>query len=114
MDPPCIRGLKRFEKKGCPQKTWDGGAGCPAWIEEMVVDPGNPLKTKIEKKCLDLWMFTVAWNGNRLMEGTQQATESLRNGMCEEDPISKETVPKVDRGTLAVLHYISKQPKLIG
>lgn len=81
MKPPCIRGLHQF-KKGCPQKPWDGSEGCTAWIEEMVIDRDNPEKKRIEKKCLDLWMFTLAWHSNGLLEGNQQAVESFRNNMC--------------------------------
>lgn len=81
MSPPCIRGLQQF-KKGCPEKTWDGESGCPCWIEEMVVD-SETSKKRIEKKCLDLWMFTIAWHSNGLLEGNQQAVESFRNNVSE-------------------------------
>jgi len=77
--PPCIRGLKRFEKKGCPQKIWDGEEGCPAWIELTVSQKGNPLQKEIKRQCLDLWMFDFSWASMGQMEGMQQATESNRN-----------------------------------
>ena len=79
MNPPCIRGLKRFEKKGCPQKKWDGKEGCPAWIELSVSAIGNPLQKEIRKQCLDLWIWEFQWAGMGQREGMQQATESNRN-----------------------------------
>ena len=79
MNPPCIRGLKRFEKKGCPQKEWDGKEGCPAWIELVISSRGSPLKNEIKKQCLDLWLWEFSWAGMGQREGMQQATESNRN-----------------------------------
>lgn len=79
MNPPCIRGLKRFEKKGCPQKGWDGKEGCPAWKELVVASRDNPLKKEIQKKCIDLWLWEFQWAGMGQREGLQQATESNRN-----------------------------------
>ena len=79
MNPPCIRGLKRFEKRGCPKKKWDGKEGCPAWIELVVSSMGNPLKKEIKKQCLDLWLWEFQWSGLGQLEGVQKATESNRN-----------------------------------
>ena len=79
MNPPCIRGLKRFEKKGCPQKAWDGKEGCPAWIELVVSSRGSPLKKEIKKQCLDLWLWEFQWAGMGQLEGVQKATEGNRN-----------------------------------
>ena len=112
MKPPCIRGLKEF-KKSCPEKCWDGSEGCPAWLEMPVVDLNDPTKKTIERKCLDIWMFHLAWCSNRVMEGNQQAVESLRNGMCEVDPKTKQVRPKMDRGSMALLTVISNQQRLI-
>jgi len=82
MKPPCIKGLKRFEKKGCPQKCWDGKEGCPAWIELPVSTMGNPLKKEIRKQCLDMWLWEFAWASMGQREVVQQATESNRNMMA--------------------------------
>ena len=79
MKPPCIRGLKRFEKKGCPQRPWDGEGGCPAWIELSVGVKGNPLQKEIRKQCIDLWTWEFQWAGMGQREGMQQATEESRN-----------------------------------
>jgi len=75
MKPPCIRGLKEF-KKGCPQRCWNGNDGCPAWMEEIIVENG---KKKNHGACLEWWKLFYARNALRLLEGTQQATESNRN-----------------------------------
>lgn len=77
--PPCIRGLKQFEKTGCPQRSWDGQDGCPAWIELSVAQKGNPLQKEIKKQCLDLWLFEFQWASLGQREGMQQATEENRN-----------------------------------
>ena len=113
MKPPCIRGLKQFDKKGCPCKTWDGEEGCPAWVEMPVVDNDNPQKQSFERMCVDLWIFKVLWHSNGLLEGNQKATESFRNGMCEVDPNTKEVRPKMDIGTIAMLKFMANQQKLV-
>jgi len=76
--PPCIRGLTQF-KKGCPQRQWDGSAGCPAWIELSIASKGNPLQREVKKQCVDLWAFEFQWAALGTLEGVQQATESSRN-----------------------------------
>jgi len=74
--PPCIRGLKRFEKKGCPQRKWDGEDGCPAWIEDWVVEKGERIQKGM---CVDMWIPLYLRFSLGLLEGNQQATESNRN-----------------------------------
>lgn len=107
-NPVCIRNLKQFEKSGCPQKTWsaDTGKNCPCWIEKIVVYKGEennePPRQIIIKQCLDLWMFKLAWDQCGLLEGSQQATESFRNGMVEKGNDGKD-YPKTDLGTLGLL-----------
>lgn len=90
--PPCIRGLKCFEKSGCPQKAWDGEEGCPAWAEVPYEDEEKPGEIKIVKACIDVIQFDVNLKMLRLLAGNQAATESLRNGLCEN--IGGETQPK--------------------
>ena len=79
MKPPCIRGLKRFEKKGCPQRSWDGEGGCPAWIEMPVATRGNPMHKEIKGQCVDNWLWEFQWAALGMLEGNQQATEGNRN-----------------------------------
>ena len=102
MNPPCIRNLDQFKKKGCPRKAWDGQEGCPCWIEMSVAEKGNPLKKEIKKQCLDLWLWEFQWAMLGLLEGNQQATESFRNSMVEVAGDGK-AYPKSDRGTMALL-----------
>lgn len=79
MKPPCIRNLDKFKKKGCPEKRWDGGDGCPCWIELAVASKGNPQQKEIKKQCIDLWMYEFTWATLGTMEGVQIATEGNRN-----------------------------------
>jgi len=93
--PPCIRGLRRYQKSGCPEKFWDGEDGCPCWIELAAPRRDNPQKKVVEKKCLDIWSFEFLWASLGYLEGNQQATESFRNNMTVEgspkaDPASAE------------------------
>jgi hypothetical protein len=79
--PPCIRGIV----KHCPQKSWDGSEGCPAWIEMTIATKGDPLKKEIRKQCIDLWQHDFSLAALGLLEGNQQATESFRNNMTTSD-----------------------------
>ncbi len=80
--PPCIRGLKPYEKSGCPCRPWDGENGCPAWVELLVTPAGEPLKPKDKiGKCLDHWDLELRLKSLGLLEGNQQAIESFRNNM---------------------------------
>ncbi|NNF99484.1 MAG: hypothetical protein HKM93_08910 [Desulfobacteraceae bacterium] len=109
--PPCIRGLKPFEKKGCPQKEWDGDQGCPAWRELLVTPRGEPAKPKDKiGRCIDAWMLEFKLTELGLLEGNQQATESLRNGMLTR--LGDGTVvPKADLGSLKLISIIDEQRK---
>lgn len=69
---PCIRGLKEF-KKGCPENS-----SCPAWIETL-----GSLSPKVIRQCADVAAVHLLWDLNCNVVGTQQATETFRNGMCE-------------------------------
>jgi hypothetical protein len=80
--PPCLRGLKRF-RSGCPESTWNGETGCPAWITRTVPTAKNPAHGETISQCLDMWMLTVNWDANKLLEGISQAIESFRNNMTE-------------------------------
>lgn len=80
---PCIRGLKEF-KRGCPENN-----SCPAWIETL-----GSLHPKPIRQCSDVAMVHLLWDLNCNVIGAQQATENLRNGLCEEDPITKQPVPR--------------------
>jgi hypothetical protein len=93
IKPPCIRNLKAF-KDGCPGCSWDGEEGCLAWVE-MPYDNEDPSKPPvIVKACIDLVSFDIQLKMLRLLEGNQQATESLRNGLCE--TVDGKIVPKPD------------------
>jgi len=100
-NPPCIRGLKVFERNGCPQKAWDGKEGCPCWIELTVSKRGNPLEKEIKKQCIDLWAFDFQWAMMGLLEGNQKAVESFRNAMTEEGSDGKAK-PRPDDASLAL------------
>jgi len=100
-NPPCIRGLKPFEKGGCPQKAWNGNEGCLCWIELTVSKRGSPLQKEIKKQCIDLWAFDFQWAMMGLLEGNQKAVESFRNGMVEEGDDGKAK-PKSDDASLAL------------
>ncbi len=50
---PCIRGLKEFQKSGCPEKHWDGKEGCPAW-KEYTIPGGEGKPPVIMKDCIDM------------------------------------------------------------
>lgn len=88
MKPPCTRNIKQFEKDGCPQREFNSedGTGCPLWLELEVPTRENPQVREKQKKCLDLWFFTLQWSMLGYLEGNQAATESFRNAMCEIDP----------------------------
>jgi hypothetical protein len=77
--PPCIRGLAAF-RKGCPQHSWNGATGCPAWVETTQDSKGGAEKIRIAE-CIDLYRTRLAYHANVLLEGNQQGIESFRNGM---------------------------------
>ena len=112
MNPPCIRNLNAFAKKGCPKKSWDGKEGCPCWIELSVSKRGNPLEKEIKKQCLDMWLFEFQWAMMGLLEGNQQATESFRNGMVQEGP-DGEFHPKPDLATVLLVKQIQAKKAFI-
>lgn len=105
MNPPCIRGLKRFEKKGCPQMEWNGREGCPAWIDIQLPIQGGKEQLKI-KECVDMYQVRLQYSTNALLEGNQQAIESFRNGMVypaqdgqcypKPDPATAELICKLN------------------
>ena len=92
---PCIRGLREY-KKGCPERSWNGKDGCPAWIEEQatVIEDGVAQK-KMFKNCIDVWNLYIMKGLSRGLEGVQQATETFRNGMCEE--VNGQVRPKINQ-----------------
>lgn len=102
--PPCIRGLQEF-KKGCPQKSWDGKEGCPAWKELIISKRGNPLEKETKAQCISEWSFEFQWATMGLLEGNQQAVESFRNGMLQIDNNGKAE-PKPDPVTIILLNLI--------
>ncbi len=105
MNPPCIRNLDRFKKKGCAEKIWDGKEGCPCWIEMAVANRENPEKKEIKKNCIDLWQFDFFWAMLGLLEGNQKATESFRNGMVQTDEDGKDC-PKPDPAVVALCSLV--------
>ncbi|MCG8551841.1 MAG: hypothetical protein MI799_15670 [Desulfobacterales bacterium] len=110
---PCIRGLRRFEKLGCPEKAWarETGEGCPAWKEYTI--PGEEGKPPIViKDCIDSLSEHWKFESLKLLEGNQVATESLRNGMCEQGP-GGEVVPKLNRGLMSLAAAINNGNRLL-
>ena len=108
MNPPCIRNLERFKKTGCPQKSWNGKEGCPAWIELLVTPKGEPLKPKDKiGRCIDHWNFEFQLTALGLIEGNQHAMESFRNGMIETREDGKD-YPKPDSASLALFELFTQ------
>jgi hypothetical protein len=91
MKHPCIRNLEPFKETGCPRND-----DCPCWITDFYIKDGKKVTTS---QCLDLWRYVHEREMLRLLEGNQAATESMRNGLCEQDEEGK-TVPKAIRMTL--------------
>lgn len=106
---PCIRGLKRFEKKGCPEKAWNGTEGCPAWREMIIPTRANPLQKENRAQCLDEWYFDFQWAALGLLEGNQAATESFRNNMSTPDG-----QPKPDPAAVELIRLIHTNRRLEG
>jgi hypothetical protein len=97
MKPPCTRNIERF-KEGCPEREYNekDGSGCPLWLELEIPTRENPRVKKKQKKCIDLWYFTLLWSQLGCLEGNQQAVETFRNAMCEatpEDPTGARPKP---------------------
>ncbi len=111
---PCIRGLKRFEKTGCPGVAWDKDTqqGCPAWNTVTSPDPDNPLKTISTSDCIDQWNTRFAYSTIAMLEGVQKSIESFRNGMVED--VGNEVVPKVDRGIKQMLSMVKNSQNSLG
>jgi len=100
---PCIRGLKQFSK-GCPQRKWNGEDGCPAWIELDMETKGGQDKIEI-RECLDIYTSRLQFYNNVLLEGNQQAIESLRNGMlCKDD--KGNVTPKPSNADIFLLNIL--------
>jgi hypothetical protein len=94
IKPPCIRNIYKFRKSGCPQKCWDGEEGCTAWLEQ-VYDTPDGHEPLVVKACMDLLSYDISLKMLRFLEGNQQATESLRNGLCEVN--NGKVEPKPDK-----------------
>lgn len=107
--PPCIRNLKAF-KNGCPQEPFNPntGKGCPAWIVKNMVSRKNPIETESISQCIDMWMLTLNWDTNMLLEGTQQAIESFRNNSLEQGPDGK-TIPKTPHGLAELVRILREE-----
>lgn len=107
---PCVRGLKDFQKNGCPEKYWNGNEGCPAWKEYTIPGkPGDP--PTVIKDCIDMLSEYWQFESLKLLEGNQKATESFRNGMCEVAPDGK-TYPKADQGIMQLLWLMQNKNQL--
>jgi hypothetical protein len=100
-NPPCIRGLKRFEKAGCPQKTWDGENGCQCWKKLIIAKRGNPLEKELKEQCIDLWVFEFQWANMGQNEAQINLYERLNNGLLMEDT-NGQLVPKPDMVSLNI------------
>ncbi len=109
-NPPCIRGLEKFKKSGCPQKCWDGEGGCVAWIEQPIGSEDDPGKIETRKQCIDNWNFDLQWSLLRRLEGNQKAMESFRNGMVQMDS-NGITHPKPDPALLTLVQMVQEQIK---
>jgi hypothetical protein len=104
---PCIRNLDRFKKTGCPEKYWDGHSGCPAWKEYTI--PGEDgQKPQVIKDCIDCLSEHWQFEALRLLEGNQRATESFRNGMCEQGPDGR-VYPKADLAMISLLSSVKNR-----
>ena len=104
---PCILGLRQFEKTGCPQKSWDGEEGCPAWKELILSNRENPLKKENKAQCIMEWQFEFQWSMLGLLEGNQQAIETFRNGMVSTGA-DGVTYPKPDPAMVTLLSTIER------
>ena len=104
--PPCLRNLHQF-RKGCPQREWNGEDGCTAWIDVHLPTKGGN-ETIHVKECLDLHMARLVFHTNCLLEGNQQAMETFRNGMVEQDS-NGNIRPKSSPAELALYHAVQKQ-----
>ena len=107
---PCIKGLKDFQKRGCPEKYWDKltGEGCPAWKEYTVPAEQPDKPPRVIKDCVEMLSEYWHFEALKLLEGNQKATESFRNGMCEAGP-DGQIYPKVDRGVLGLMSMLQRQ-----
>lgn len=104
MKRPCIRGLKEF-KKGCPEKAWNGSDGCPAWKEYTI--PQDDSKPILIKDCIDCLQEHWQFESLKLLEGNQRATESFRNGMCEQAG-DGQVYPKTTKALLQLAGVIDQ------
>ena len=107
---PCIRGLKDFNKNGCPEKYWDKatGEGCPAWKEYTISTAEEGKPPRIIKDCIDVLAEYWSFEALKMLEGNQRATESFRNGMCESGPDGK-VYPKMDRAVIELVSMLQSQ-----
>lgn len=105
-NPPCTGSNdKTLLKNGCPEKFWDGQEGCPKWKE--YTQPGKPGEPPIViKGCTDILMEHWQFEALKMLEGNQQATESFRNGMCEE--VDGQVVPKMDRAVIGLVSILQR------
>lgn len=98
---PCVRGLDKFKKTGCPGKQWDGKEGCAAWHEDLItvdVDK-NP---EMRSFCIDVWAYFFRWWHNNRLAGNQEAMETFRNGMLTTDSQGR-TIRKPDPAMLKII-----------
>ena len=108
--PPCIRGLKQF-KQGCPQRSWNGHNGCPAWVEELIPSRDNPTERKPANMCVDVYAARLQWDTNAMLQGIQQAIERFRNGMLEFDEGDKRFLPRTSLGVKVLVNLIEEEMK---
>lgn len=104
---PCRYSTKKFQPKGCPEKSWDRvtGEGCPYWKEYNIpTENGKPV---IVRDCIDCLSELWAFKALGLLEGNQVATESFRNGMCETGPDNK-VYPKASLGFAAMVNTVQR------
>lgn len=105
--PPCIRDLYRFRKSGCPECKWDGEEGCTAWVEQVYDNADRTKEPIVVKACMDLISYDISLKMLRFLEGNQQATEELRNGLCE--VVDGRVEPKPDKGVVHLLCLLTQQ-----
>ena len=90
---------KLFKRKGCPESN-----ACPYWLTEVIKRKDGTVGP--ESKCIDFWMFTIAWHGNAILEGNQQAIESFRNNVADSVP----TLVGIMSGRLKEIDSQTKSP----
>ncbi len=95
-------------KKNCKETK------CGFWLipgELPLIAARSSDKFPAKGMCLFHMALVMLWDANCNIIGTQQATESFRNGMIEE--ADGKTRPKMDIASIALLKIMQKQANLL-